>query len=63
MLLSDNTPVNITAERALLRLREKLQGNERGGSTSVEGQVEMLIQQARDPENLCRLFHGWQPYL
>ncbi|KAB0793612.1 hypothetical protein PPYR_13232 [Photinus pyralis] len=56
--------VNATAERALLRLRQKLQGIVEGGThTSVEGQVQKLLQQARDPSNLCRLFHGWQPYL
>ncbi|XP_018573379.1 serine-protein kinase ATM [Anoplophora glabripennis] len=59
----ENTTVNITAERALLRLKEKLQGNELGHSTSIEHQVATLIQQAVDPANLCRLFHGWQAYL
>lgn len=59
----DETPSNISAERALIRLKEKLQGTEDGSATSVEGQVGKLIQQARDPENLCRLYHGWQAYL
>lgn len=53
----------MTAERALLRLRQKLEGIADGGMTNIEGQVEKLLQQARDPSNLCRLFHGWQPYL
>lgn len=53
----------MTAERALLRLRAKLQGTESGRPTTVESQVGMLIQQAVDPANLCRLFVGWQPYL
>lgn len=55
--------VNITAERALLRLREKLQGTEQGQSRSIEHQVGTLIQQAIDPENLCKLFCGWQAFL
>ncbi|KAJ9577912.1 hypothetical protein L9F63_025225 [Diploptera punctata] len=55
--------VNKMAERALVRLRQKLQGTEEGTATSISGQVNRLIQQARDPVNLCRLFHGWQPYL
>ncbi|KAF5282895.1 hypothetical protein FQR65_LT14172 [Abscondita terminalis] len=56
--------INAIAERALMRLRQKLQGITEGGSvTNIEGQVEKLLQQARDPSNLCRLFHGWQPYL
>jgi phosphatidylinositol kinase/protein kinase (PI-3 family) len=55
--------VNRMAERALVRLRQKLQGTEEGTSTSVSGQVNRLLQQARDPGNLSRLYHGWQPYL
>ncbi|XP_029040439.2 serine-protein kinase ATM [Osmia bicornis bicornis] len=55
--------INKTAERSLLRIEQKLQGTEEGLASSVSGQVERLIQQARDPINLCRLFCGWQPYL
>lgn len=51
------------AERALLRIRQKLQGTENGVSLSVKGQVQMLIKQAMNPRNLSRLFPGWQPYL
>ena len=25
--------------------------------------INHLIQEARDPQNLCRLFPGWQPYI
>ncbi|XP_058790954.1 serine-protein kinase ATM [Phymastichus coffea] len=64
----NNTPVGIAetnklAERALLRVQQKLQGIEEGVSSSIPGQVTRLIQQARDPVNLCRLFAGWQAYL
>ncbi|XP_054719337.1 serine-protein kinase ATM-like [Uloborus diversus] len=55
--------VNKLAERALMRLQQKLQGLEEGVAMSIEGQVNLLIQQARDPNNLCRLYVGWQPYL
>ncbi|CAH2005991.1 unnamed protein product [Acanthoscelides obtectus] len=55
--------INITADRALLRIREKLQGTELGHPTTIEHQVGTLIQQATDPANLCKLFVGWQPYL
>lgn len=55
--------MNISAERALLKLRDKLQGTEQGGTSSVEGQVEKLLQQARDPSKLCTLYNGWQAYL
>lgn len=54
---------NKTAERVLLRIEQKLQGIEEGLVFSIPGQVEQLIQQARDPSNLCRLFSGWQAYL
>lgn len=55
--------MNKLAERALLRLKQKLQGIEEGSTTSVEGQVSKLIQEATNPANLCRLFHGWQAYV
>ena len=55
--------VNKVAERVLLRLQNKLQGVEDGVQLSVSGQVNHLIQEARDPNNLCRLFPGWQPYI
>lgn len=55
--------VNKLAERALMRLQQKLQGLEEGVAMSIEGQVNLLIQTARDPNNLCRLYAGWQPYL
>ncbi|XP_062545587.1 serine/threonine-protein kinase ATM [Armigeres subalbatus] len=55
--------VNISAERALLRVSDKLNGKEDEKFTSVEGQVERLIFSASSNLNLCQLFHGWQPYL
>jgi len=36
---------------------------EAGSAATVNGQVNRLIQQARDPTNLSLLFHGWQAYL
>lgn len=53
---------NKMAERVLCRLKEKLLGTEDGPASSVEGQVNRLIQQARDVANLSRLFKGWQAY-
>lgn len=55
--------VNKLAERALLRLKQKLQGIEEGSTTSIEGQVSKLIQEATNPVNLSRLFHGWQAHV
>lgn len=65
MLLLIVADSNIMAERALLRLKEKLDGKHvsRGETATVEGHVETLIQEAIDEYNLCRLFHGWQAYL
>lgn len=59
----EEVPINVSAERALLRVKQKLHGTEEGGTSSVEGQVEKLIQQARDLSNLSRLYVGWQPFL
>lgn len=55
--------VNKMAERVLLRLQQKLQGMEEGVLLSIKGQVNQLIQNARDPSKLSRLFPGWQPYI
>ncbi|XP_071442660.1 serine-protein kinase ATM-like [Hetaerina americana] len=55
---------NATAIRALERLEQKLLGTEDGTpASSIEAQVEKLIQEAQDPKNLCLLYPGWQPYL
>ena len=54
---------NKMAERVLLRVTQKLNGMEDGYHLSVEGQVNLLIQQATDPARLCALFAGWQPYI
>lgn len=61
--LGGGSSVNISAERALLRVSDKLNGKEDEKYTSVEGQVERLIFTASTNLNLCQLFHGWQPYL
>lgn len=54
---------NKLAERALLRVTQKLNGMEEGSHLSVQGQVTSLIQQASDPQNLALVYQGWQPYL
>lgn len=50
------------AERALNRVREKLHGTEGGPISSIEGQVNRLIHEARDLSNLSKLFRGWQAF-
>ncbi|XP_067102314.1 serine-protein kinase ATM isoform X1 [Osmerus mordax] len=59
----DSQSFNKVAERVLLRLQEKLKGVEEGAVLSVGGQVNLLIQQALDPNNLSRLFPGWQAWV
>lgn len=56
---------NDAAARALIRVRQKLEGFEdpNGNALSIEGQVKHLISEAQDPRNLCRLFPGWAPWL
>ena len=53
--------VNESAKRTLVRLSQKLRGVEKGTPLSVRGQVNLLIQQATDPANLYRIYHGWKP--
>lgn len=57
---------NEAAELALSKISEKLQGYEDGTSgeqQSIEGQVQLLINSARDPDNLCVMFSGWCPWV
>ena len=53
------------AERTLMRIKNKLQGFEdpSGEALSVEGQVDLLINEAMSPANLCKIFPGWAPWL
>ncbi|XP_029344827.1 serine-protein kinase ATM [Acyrthosiphon pisum] len=64
-IINDTTEVNKLAERSLNRVRIKLCGMEQAetAAASINGQVNLLIQKARDPNNLALLFHGWQAYL
>jgi len=50
------------AERALWRVRQKLDGVEDGEPRSIDGQVQQLIQDARDPDKLCVMYPGWAPW-
>eukprot|EP01125_Pyxidicula_operculata_P014600 TRINITY_DN4881_c0_g1_i1.p1 TRINITY_DN4881_c0_g1~~TRINITY_DN4881_c0_g1_i1.p1 ORF type:complete len:1571 (-),score=264.66 TRINITY_DN4881_c0_g1_i1:211-4749(-) len=57
------TPINADVERTLIRLRQKLQGIENGQTLSVNGIVQQLISEATSPNNLCRMFPGWAPWV
>ncbi|KAM1451845.1 hypothetical protein ACFX2I_038908 [Malus domestica] len=54
---------NKDAARALMRVKQKLDGYEDGEMRSIHGQVQQLIQDAIDPERLCQLFPGWGAWL
>ncbi|OMO81453.1 hypothetical protein CCACVL1_12414, partial [Corchorus capsularis] len=54
---------NKDAARALLRVKQKLDGYEDGEMRSVHGQVQQLIQDAIDPERLCQMFPGWGAWM
>lgn len=54
---------NKDAARAILRVKQKLDGYEDGEMRSVEGQVRQLIQDAVDVDRLCQMFPGWGPWL
>lgn len=45
------------ADRILAKIKSKLRGD-----LSVEYTVNQLIQEARDMDNLARIFVGWQPW-
>ena len=62
-LITNYNDKNKIAEHILFRLKQKLQGFENGTQLSCKGQVNLLIQEAMNPENLARLYAGWQPYL
>ncbi|KAM8719535.1 hypothetical protein ACLKA7_005726 [Drosophila subpalustris] len=56
---------NLLAQRSLLLVQHKLEGRETGvlDNTSVESQVQRLINEATLPSNLALLYPGWDPYL
>lgn len=56
---------NSMASRALLKIQEKLKGltDDSTSYSSVEGQVNSLIQKAISTNAQCQLFKGWQAFL
>jgi ataxia telangiectasia mutated family protein len=60
-IFTDQT--NKIAERIIFQLKQKLSGYENGVQLSTRGHVNYLINEAVNPENLCRVWVGWQPYL
>ena len=56
---------NDAASRALTKIGNKLRGFEENTpeQLSIEGQVQLLINEARSEDNLSRLYFGWAPWL
>jgi ataxia telangiectasia mutated family protein len=54
---------NLDAERALMRVKQKLDGYEDGELRSIEGQVQQLLHDARDPHKLAVMYAGWAPWV
>ena len=53
---------NKEAERAINRIKEKLNGFHNGNLMGIEGHVNVLINEATDTENLALIYPGWSPY-
>jgi serine-protein kinase ATM len=56
---------NAAAALAISRIQEKLQGCEEGAhgeQQTVSSQVLLLVNEAKDPNNLCRMYFGWGPH-
>eukprot|EP00898_Chlorokybus_atmophyticus_P004026 jgi/Chlat1/4624/Chrsp3S05582 len=60
---AETTEGNKGAERALLRIKQKLDGYEDGEMRGVQGQVQQLIHDAQDPDKLCTMFAGWGAWM
>ena len=58
-----SSKTNNLAERALLRIREKLALIDDGFPLTIETQVQKLIQESKDPLHLSCIYYGWLPFL
>jgi len=54
---------NLDAERALMRVSQKLDGYEGSELRSVEGQVQQLLQDAQDLDYLSQMYAGWAAWV
>eukprot|EP00526_Cylindrotheca_closterium_P003109 CAMPEP_0113661194 /NCGR_PEP_ID=MMETSP0017_2-20120614/33299_1 /TAXON_ID=2856 /ORGANISM="Cylindrotheca closterium" /LENGTH=1447 /DNA_ID=CAMNT_0000575871 /DNA_START=116 /DNA_END=4457 /DNA_ORIENTATION=+ /assembly_acc=CAM_ASM_000147 len=62
---NNNKEENQAGIKAIAKIKAKLQGYEdstSGELHGIEGQVQVLVNSARDPDNLCQLFPGWSPW-
>jgi ataxia telangiectasia mutated family protein len=64
--MSSKEDQNKEGTKTIAHINEKLLGYEdstSGEQQGVEGQVQLLINSARDPDNLCEMYHGWAPWV
>lgn len=57
---------NEMGRKTLAKINDKLQGYEdstSGEQQGVEGQVQLLINSARDADNLCVMYPGWSAWV
>lgn len=57
---------NEMGRKTIAKISDKLQGYEdstSGEQQGVEGQVQLLINSARDADNLCLMYPGWSPWV
>ncbi|KFK34114.1 hypothetical protein AALP_AA5G103600 [Arabis alpina] len=54
---------NKDAARALMRVKQKLDGYEGGEMRSIHGQAQQLIQDAIDADRLAHMFPGWGAWM
>ena len=67
-VLGDEIPddQNEMGKKTISKINDKLQGYEdstSGEQQGVEGQVQLLINSARDPDNLCVMYPGWSAWV
>lgn len=64
MKSADKNRRNLFAEMAISRLKEKLAGRYLTFlEMTPQQQITRLLKDARDPENLCKMFAGWMAFL
>ena len=59
----DSEEGNLDAERALMRVKQKLDGYEDGELRSIQGQVQQLLHDAQDPYRLASMYPGWAAWV
>lgn len=64
--INNNKEENKAGVKAIAKIKAKLQGYEdstSGELHGIEGQVQVLVNSARDPDSLCQMFPGWSPWI